>query len=46
VYFALAFAGVHYLLMIRSEWAWPVSYAAIALVLLTLRLRRARRAQN
>ena len=46
VYFVLAFAGVHYLLMIRSEWAWPVSYAAIALVLLTLRLRRARRAQN
>ena len=46
VYFALAFAGVHYLLMIRSEWAWPVSYAVIALVLLTLRLRRARRAQS
>ena len=41
VYFALAFAGVHYLLMIRSEWAWPVSYAAIALVL-TLRLPRTR----
>jgi len=32
-------------LMIRSEWAWPVSYAAISLVLLVLRLRRAARAQ-
>ena len=45
VYFALALASVHYLLMIRSEWAWPVSYAVIALVLLVLRLRRAARAQ-
>ncbi len=45
VYFALAFASVHYLLMIRSEWAWPVSYAAIALMLLLLRLRRTTRTQ-
>ena len=46
VYFELAFAGVHYLLMIRSEWAWPVSYTAMALVLLTLRLLRIRLPQN
>ncbi len=45
VYVALVFASVHYLLMIRSEWAWPVSYAAMAMALLTLRLRRTRRLQ-
>ncbi|MCP4828053.1 MAG: hypothetical protein GY889_04180, partial [Proteobacteria bacterium] len=41
VYLALALVAVHYLLMIRSDWAWPVSYAVLALVLLALRLRRA-----
>jgi methionine sulfoxide reductase heme-binding subunit len=46
VYFVLAFASVHYLLMIRSEWAWPVSYAVIALMLLLLRLRRVMRPQS
>ncbi|MCP4828931.1 MAG: sulfoxide reductase heme-binding subunit YedZ, partial [Proteobacteria bacterium] len=34
VYLALALVAVHYLLMIRSDWAWPVSYAVLALVLL------------
>lgn len=42
VYLALLFASVHYLLMIRSDWSWPVAYAAIALFLLMARLRRAR----
>ena len=46
VYLALAFASVHYLLMIRSEWAWPVSYAVIALMLLVVRLRRVMRPQG
>ena len=46
VYLALAFASVHYLLMIRSEWAWPVSYAVIALMLLLVRLRRVMRPQG
>jgi hypothetical protein len=26
--------------MIRSDWAWPVSYASLALLMLVLRLRR------
>jgi len=42
VYLALVFASVHYLLMIRSDWSWPVAYGAIALVVLMVRLRRAR----
>ena len=40
VYIALALVAVHYLLMIRSDWAWPVSYASLALLMLVLRLRR------
>jgi sulfoxide reductase heme-binding subunit YedZ len=40
VYIALALVAVHYLLMIRSDWAWPVSYASLALLILVFRLRR------
>ena len=43
VYVALGLAAVHYLLMIRSDWGWPVAYASIVLLLVGLRvLKRGR----
>jgi sulfoxide reductase heme-binding subunit YedZ len=42
VYLALVCAVIHYLLMIRSDWSWPVAYAVIGASLLMLRLRRSR----
>lgn len=44
VYVALTLAAVHYLLMIRSDWAWPVGYAACAVILIFSRFVRRRRA--
>ena len=44
IYAALALAAVHYLLMIRSDWGWPVAYASIALLLVGLRVLKRRRA--
>ena len=44
IYVALALAAVHYLLMIRSDWGWPVAYASIALLLVGLRVLKRRRA--
>ena len=38
VYGVLGLAAVHYLLMIRSDWAWPVAYAVCAVTLLVMRL--------
>ena len=38
VYVVLGLAAVHYLLMIRSDWAWPVTYAVCAVTLLAMRL--------
>jgi sulfoxide reductase heme-binding subunit YedZ len=38
VYGVLGLAAVHYLLMIRSDWAWPVTYAVCAVILLAMRL--------
>ena len=43
IYAALALAAVHYLLMIRSDWGWPVAYASIALLLVGLRVLKRRR---
>ena len=37
VYVVLGLATVHYLLMIRSDWAWPAAYAVCAVVLLAIR---------
>ena len=43
IYAALALAAVHYLLMIRSDWGWPVAYASITLLLVGLRVLKRRR---
>ena len=44
VYVVLGLAAVHYLLMIRSDWAWPATYAVFTLILLALRLAQRRQA--
>jgi sulfoxide reductase heme-binding subunit YedZ len=40
VYVALVLAAVHYGLMIRSDWGWPVAYASVVLLLVGLRVFR------
>ena len=42
VYVVLGLAAVHYLLMMRSDWAWPATYAVFTLILLALRLAQRR----
>ena len=40
VYVVLGLAAVHYLLMIRSDWAWPAAYAVCAAILLAIRFAK------
>jgi sulfoxide reductase heme-binding subunit YedZ len=42
VYVAIALAGIHYVLMIRSDYAWPATYATIAVILITARWKHGR----
>ena len=39
VYLALFFAAIHYVLMIRSDWLWPASYALISMIIVLVRFK-------
>ena len=43
VYLAVALAGIHYVLMIRSDYAWPATYATIAGILIIARWIRSKK---
>ncbi len=42
IYVAVFLAVIHYILMIRSNFAWPATYTIIAIVLIILRWKRSR----